>query len=99
MNQNKIQNILLHGLKLTEDERDALISPVKIKTKHICVIDNYTPWCGPCKMISNDFSKLANKYTSSDISETTIIFGKEMLKKNRGHPNLEGPYFSFLCRW
>lgn len=82
----------------SKDERDALISPSKNqKTKHICVIDNYTPWCGPCKMISNDFSKLANKYTSSDISETTIIFGKENAEKRiEGHPNLEGiPTFHF----
>jgi thiol-disulfide isomerase/thioredoxin len=81
-----------------KNDRLSLISPhSQQKTNHVCVIDNYTNWCGPCKMIANDYSKLAKKYTNNNIKENTLVFGKEDADKRiQGAPEVRGvPSFHF----
>jgi thiol-disulfide isomerase/thioredoxin len=34
-----------------------------IKSNLLVVIDNYAPWCGPCKLVSPHYSKIASEYT------------------------------------
>ena len=82
----------------SEAQRLALVSPSRNqKTNHVCVIDNYTNWCGPCKMIAKDFSRLATKYTTTDLTGNTIVFGKEDAEKRiKGAPEVRGvPTFHF----
>src|SRR5215469_1213644 len=44
----------------------------KLKTNTLLIIDFYAVWCGPCKVISPTFDKLAKQHESS----TSIIFAK-----------------------
>jgi thioredoxin len=44
----------------------------KLKTGSLLIIDFYATWCGPCKVISPVFEKLAKQYESS----TSITFAK-----------------------
>lgn len=81
-----------------QTDRMSLISPQNNqKTNHVCVIDNYTNWCGPCKMIANDYSKLAKKYTRTDTRQNTLVFAKEDVEKGiNGAPMVRGvPSFHF----
>jgi thioredoxin len=44
----------------------------KLKANSLLIIDFYAVWCGPCKVISPAFDKLAKQHESS----TSIIFAK-----------------------
>src|SRR5258707_1391397 len=44
----------------------------KLKASSLLIIDFYAVWCGPCKVISPGFEKLAAQHAAS----TSIIFAK-----------------------
>jgi len=44
----------------------------KLKTSSLLIVDFYAVWCGPCKVISPGFERLAKPHESS----TSIIFAK-----------------------
>lgn len=69
------------------DERN-----MAIKNYPVVVIDNYTSWCGPCKVIAPKFAVLAQKY-----EQKGILFIKEDVGKNIGSaPKIRGvPCFHF----
>lgn len=58
----------------------------------VVVIDNYTSWCGPCKMVAPKFVKLAQHYNKEG-----ILFVKQDADKNFGDcPKIRGvPCFHF----
>ena len=63
-----------------------------IKNYPVVVIDNYTSWCGPCKIVVPKFAKLAQHYDKKG-----ILFVKEDAEKNFGQcPKIRGvPCFHF----
>jgi thioredoxin 1 len=63
-----------------------------IKKYPVVIIDNYTSWCGPCKIVSPKFAKLAQLY-----EEKGVLFLKEDVDKNFGDcPTIMGvPCFHF----
>ena len=44
-------------LIVKQDQRQAIIA-----NQRLVVIDNYTDWCGPCKVCAPQFAALAGKY-------------------------------------
>ena len=38
-----------------------------IENHDLCVIDIYGDWCGPCKLIENEYANLAKKYNSDKV--------------------------------
>lgn len=65
---------------------------VAIKNYPVVVIDNFTSWCGPCKIVAPKFAKLAKIYQKKG-----ILFLKEDAEKNFGQcPKIRGvPCFHF----
>ena len=65
---------------------------VAIKNYPVVVIDNFTSWCGPCKIVAPKFAKLAQNYQKKG-----ILFLKEDAEKNFGQcPKIRGvPCFHF----
>lgn len=63
-----------------------------IKNYPVVVIDNYTSWCGPCKIMAPKFAKLAQRY-----EQKGVLFLKEDVEKNFGQcPVISGvPCFHF----
>lgn len=63
-----------------------------IKNYPVVIIDNYTSWCGPCKVVAPKFAALAQKY-----EQKGILFLKENVENNFGScPKIRGvPCFHF----
>ncbi len=63
-----------------------------IKNYPVVVIDNFTSWCGPCKIVAPKFAKLGQIYQKKG-----ILFLKEDAEKNFGQcPKISGvPCFHF----
>lgn len=59
VDSNKPQNDVVSSV---EKVRDANHRQSVIGSHKVCVVDNYTDWCGPCKQISPAFSELNSKY-------------------------------------
>ena len=74
----------------SEEHRRALISKY-----HVVVIDNYTDWCGPCKIVAPRFAQLAQKYLN--LYKGRVYFAKENVEDNHpGVPTVRGvPCFHF----
>ena len=43
------------------EQRNNIINDTSKTGKRLTIIDNYTPWCGPCKVIEPKFENLAAK--------------------------------------
>jgi len=61
----------------------------------VVVIDNYTDWCGPCKIVGPQFCQRAQKYQNSHRGQ--IIFAKENVDDHHDEaPKVTGvPCFHF----
>ena len=46
----------------SQEDRDAII-----ERQMLVVIDNYTDWCGPCKMCAPQYAALHNKYSKPGV--------------------------------
>jgi len=55
----KFSEVPSNVIKIKNFEHRNLI--INDKLKRLTIIDNYTEWCGPCKIIAPKFASLANK--------------------------------------
>lgn len=75
-------------IKTTQDRNNLL------QNYKICIIDNYTTWCGPCKAVAPHFAKFAKDIMSK---VPFVAFAKENAELNiPGAPEIRGvPCFHF----
>ena len=86
---NKPSVSLVETIK-SQEQRNELISK-----NQVVVIDNYTTWCGPCKLIAPDYEKLAHYF-----SNAPCVLAKEDAEEEiEGAPPVTGvPCFHFYIK-
>lgn len=60
---SKLETVEVVVGEVTEVDKDTFWPLVNAAGDKIVVLDMYTQWCGPCKIIAPKFKELAQKYT------------------------------------
>ncbi len=69
-----------------------------IANTHLCIVDVWAEWCGPCKKATPEFLKLAKEIIAS-YPELRIVFAKEEVKEvKEGYNITEESARRKLCR-
>lgn len=52
-----------------------------LKSKKICIVDFWAPWCGPCKMFGPIFENVSNEFNDIDFFKVNADENEEICKK------------------
>jgi thioredoxin 1 len=74
----------------SEEHRNELL-----RKNQVVVIDNYTTWCGPCKLIAPDYEDLAHYFSNAPC----VLAKEDAEKEYEGAPPVTGvPCFHFYVK-